>query len=243
MKRANANSDKTKALVSGILSPDERIEKSKKLPKAMALLTTASPVAYFIRHGETDMNKANDFRGDLDVPLNHEGQKQAQQLVPFFHNVTFGQVYNSSRFRTKETLAPLLKAKGLQSETSRLLDSLDTGDFSGQPKDKENMKKMMWYNEHQDAQIPGGEKVRSFRTRVDAELLRVIEEGQSGHPSAACIHGSVVKELSRMLHDDMHKAHVEPGGVVGVYKIPAGGYRAQVLLAENDTEEHLPYGS
>ena len=243
MKRAKVNSDKTKALVSGILSPKEKIDTPKKLPKALALMSTASPIAYFVRHGETDMNAANDFRGDLDVPLNHEGQKQAQQLVPFFHNVKFGKVYNSSRSRTKQTIAPLASSKGMQSETLRDLDSLDTGDFAGLPKDKENLKQMEWYQEHPDAQIPGGEKVRNFRDRVDSALLRVIEEGQEGDPSLACIHGSVMKELSRMLHNDMHKAHVSPGGVVGVYKIPAGGYCAKVLLAENDTEEHLPFGS
>jgi len=243
MKRATVNSDKTKSLVSGLLSPKDKVATPKKLPKAMALVTTASPVAYFVRHGETDMNKSDDFRGDIDVPLNHEGQKQAQQLVPFFHNVKFGESYNSSRVRTKQTIAPLMSSKGMQSETLRDLDSLDTGDFAGKPKDKENLKKMAWYQEHPDAQIPGGEKVRNFRNRVDSALLRVIEEGQEGDPSIACIHGSVVKELSRMLHNDMHKAHVEPGGVVGVYKIPAGGYRAQVLLGENDTEEHLPFHS
>ena len=42
------------------------------------------PVAYFVRHATTDLNDSNIFRGDLDVPLNDRGKKEAQQLVQFF---------------------------------------------------------------------------------------------------------------------------------------------------------------
>lgn len=209
-----------------------------------ALPTSASPVAYFVRHGETDLNKTNDFRGDLDLPLNEEGKKQAEQLVEFFHNVEFGKAYNSSRQRTKQTAEPLMKEKEMSSTTLRGLDSLDTGDFSGQPKDDSNLEKMEFYREHPDAQIPGGEKVREFHDRVDPELARIIKEGEtSGEPNVAFVHGSIIKELSRYLHGDIKAAQVEPGGVIGVFKIPVGGYLAKPLLKENDTSEDLPTGS
>ncbi len=153
-------------------------------------------------------------------------------------------VYNSSRQRTKQTAEPLMKEKGMSSTTLRGLDSLDTGDFSGLPKDDSNLDKMEFYREHPDAQIPGGEKVREFHGRVDPELGRIIREGEDGgEPNVAFVHGSVIKELSRYLHGDIKAAQVEPGGVVGVFKIPAGGYVAKPLLKENDTSEDLPTGS
>ena len=233
--------DKTAPLAKA--RPDSLMTKDEPVVKS-ALPTSASPVAYFVRHGETDLNKTNEFRGDLDLPLNEEGKKQAKQLVEFFHNVEFGKAYNSSRQRTKQTAEPLMKEKGMSSTTLRGLDSLDTGDFSGLPKDDSNLDKMEFYREHPDAQIPGGEKVREFHGRVDPELGRIIREGEDGgEPNVAFVHGSVIKELSRYLHGDIKAAQVEPGGVVGVFKIPAGGYVAKPLLKENDTSEDLPTGS
>jgi broad specificity phosphatase PhoE len=213
-------------------------------PVKSSLPSTATPVAFFVRHGETDMNAANDFRGDIDVPLNHAGQQQAQQLVYFFDDTLLSHIFNSSRSRTHETLEPLLKAKQMTSTTLPELDNLDTGNFAGLPKNEENLEHMEWYKEHPDAQIPGGDRVRDWRNRVDKKLIDLIELGaESEHPVLACIHGSVIKELSRLLHDNTELVKVEPGGVVGVFKIPAGGYMAKALLKENDVEEILPWGS
>ena len=212
---------------------------TKEVPMtAVSTTHNSMPVAYFVRHGETDMNKDNDFRGDLDVPLNEEGEEQAHQLVSYFHNVTPSAVYNSSRSRTAQTINPLAKEKGVKSKTISALDSLDTGDFAGQPKDDKNLEKMQWYREHPDAKIPGGDVVRDWQNRVDDALLKVIKESEKdGHPAIACVHGSVIKELSRFLHGDIQQAKVEPGGVVAIYKLPSGGYVAEPILNENDTDE------
>lgn len=195
-------------------------------------------VAYFIRHGETDLNKSNEFRGDLDVGLNAEGQKQAEDLVPAFAGRRFSAAFSSSRARTKQTLAPLLASKGMEATTLRDLDSLDTGDFSGLPKNEKNKKEMQWYRDHPDVQIPGGEKVREFRHRVDPAIFRIIKIGeQSDLPVIVGAHGSILKELCRLLHGDMHAARVEPGGVIGVFKSPYG-YVAKALL--NGTDKDVP---
>src|ERR1035437_7795730 len=70
-------------------------------------------VAFFLRHGETDLNKNNDFRGDLDVPLNAEGEQQAAALVPFFANKQFSGAYGSARKRVAQTMKPLMEEKGM----------------------------------------------------------------------------------------------------------------------------------
>jgi len=90
-------------------------------------------VAYFVRHGDTDMNDDNVFRGDLDIGINKDGQEQAKELVPYFKGRKFSAAFNSTRKRTKQTLAPLLSSKGMDSVTSDRLDSLDTGDLAGKP--------------------------------------------------------------------------------------------------------------
>lgn len=210
-------------------------------------------VAFFVRHGETDLNAKSEgntkskseerFRGDLDVPLNDEGRSQAEELVPYFAAREFSAAFHSGMHRTEQTLEPLMEAKGMKAVRVEGLDSLDTGDFAGQPKTKKNRKKLEYFREHPDERIPGGEKVSEFRDRVDPKLMTAIRIGEeAGKPSISCVHGSVMRELSRLLHDDYNKVKVEPGGVVGIFKSPSG-YEAKAFLKESETEEDIRAGS
>ncbi len=197
-------------------------------------------VAYFIRHGSTDANESNVFRGDADYPLNEKGRREAQQLVSFFRNKRISRLYGSDRKRVRETLEPLSKAKGLRPKLITDLESLNTGDFTGKPKSKENIRAMKWYNKHPEQLIPGGETVQGFRDRVDPILMTVIHHGEdSGIPAAAGVHGSVLKELYRLLYGRIEsKARVEPGGVVGVVK-GSHGYEAIPILGSKDKEDQM----
>ena len=200
-------------------------------------------VCFFIRHGETELNKENEFRGDLDIPLDADGEKQAAALVPFFANKAFSGAYGSTRKRVAQTMKPLMEAKGMQMKPLKALDSLDTGEFAGKPKDKENLKELKWYREHPEEQIPDGEKVGDFRKRVDAKIMQLIHKGESAkNPVVVGVHGSVIKEINRMLHDDMDHAKVEPGGVLAVYKSPAG-YSVEALLKPANESEEVYAGS
>jgi broad specificity phosphatase PhoE len=223
--------------------PKALLTKEEEL-NPVSIQHNSMPVAYFVRHGITDMNEDDKFRGDLDVPLNEDGEKQAQQLVSYFHNVTPSAIYYSSRSRTLQTIKPLADSKGMEPELLADLDSLNTGSFAGKPKDKKNEEQMQWYREHPDSKIPGGDVIRSWQNKVDNAITKVINKGEeSGHPAIACIHGSVVKELSRFLHGDIKKAKVQPGGVVAVYKLSSGGYIAEPILKENDVDEKLHLSS
>ncbi len=206
-------------------------------------------VAFFIRHGDTDFNEKEGpghqerFRGDLDIPLNEAGHKQAEELVPYFAAREFSAAFHSGMQRTAQTLEPLMDAKGMESIKVEGLDSLDTGDFSGLPKTEKNKKKLEWFRQNPNEVIPGGESVRSFRERVDPKIMTVIKIGEeAGKPTVASVHGSVMREISRLLHDDYNKVKVEPGGVVGIFKSP-NGYEAKALLKESQTEEDIRAGS
>jgi broad specificity phosphatase PhoE len=200
-------------------------------------------IAYFVRHGDTDLNDKNEFRGDLDVDLNDKGREQAQRLVSLFANRKFSGAYGSSRKRVEQTLHPLLESKGMKMKVLSELDSLDTGDFAGEPKSKKNLDELKWYREHPDEQIPGGETVRNFRNRVDGKVLQVLHKGEDGSkPVLIGAHGSIIKEIGRLLHGDMDHAKVDPGGVVGIYASPAG-YSAEALVGERDEPEEVYAGS
>jgi broad specificity phosphatase PhoE len=200
-------------------------------------------ICFFVRHGETDLNKKDEFRGDLDVPLDKDGEQQAAALVPFFKNKEFSGAYGSTRLRVQQTMKPLMEAKGMKMKPLKALDSLDTGEFAGKPKDKENLKELKWYREHPQEEIPGGEKVQDFRGRVDAKIMSLIRKGESSaKPIVAGVHGSVIKEINRLLHDDMDFSKVEPGGVLAVFKSPTG-YSTEALLKPAEESEEIYAGS
>jgi broad specificity phosphatase PhoE len=211
-------------------------------------------VAFFIRHGETDFNDKSSqdkttgepverFRGDIDVPLNGLGIQQSQELLPYFAAREFSAAFHSGMQRTAQTMEPLMEDKGMEATAIEGLNGLDTGDFAGQPKSEKNKKKLEHYRENPDERIPGGETVQEFRDRVDPKLQAAIKIGEeAGKPSVVCVHGSVMRELSRLLHDDYNKVKVEPGGVIGVFKSPYG-YEAKALLKDSQAEEDIRAGS
>lgn len=195
------------------------------------------PVCYFIRHGDTDANDADVFRGDINFPLNAEGKEQAQDIVPFFQGRNFSAAFTSTRKRCGQTIAPLMKSKGMKAKPDKDLESLDTGAMGGLPKNETNLEVMKLYQENPKETIPGGEKVRTFRNRVDAELMHIIKMGEEAPlPTVACTHGSVLKELSRLITGDMKSVRVGPGGVIGVYRGP-DGYTLKALLNPVDGAE------
>ena len=204
------------------------------------------PVAYFVRHGSTELNEKNEFRGDLDVPLNEKGKKEAQKLLSFFRGKKFSRIFGSDRKRVLETLQPLAKERGMRIAKMQDLESLNTGDFAGQPKNKENLKQLKWYNKNPNEMIPGGETVQGFRNRVDPKIMMVIHMGEdTDRPTVAGVHGSVLKELYRVLYGKIEsKARVEPGGVVAIFK-GSHGYEAIPILGAKDKEDEddVPSGS
>ena len=136
-------------------------------------------VAFFIRHGETDLNNPPDgseekFRGDADVPLNKDGQEQAQDIVTYLAGYRISAIYTSGKHRTMQTAQPLAEAKGVKAVQLKNFDSLDTGAFTGMPKNDENREKLAYYREHPDEKIPDGESVQAFRDRVDPVIKNEI---------------------------------------------------------------------
>jgi probable phosphoglycerate mutase len=190
-------------------------------------------VAYFVRHGMTALNADNKFDGPMDTDLDESGKTQAEVIKGFLKDRPTGIMVHSTKKRTRQTLEPLAEEKGRTPSLMEGLDPLDTGDFAGTPKTKESLDEMKWYRKHPYETIPGGEKVREFRKRVDSSIMKVLEKGsESGKPVVACVHGSVIRELSRLLHRDYNKARVDPGGVIAVYKL-SHSYEAVPLLNED----------
>ncbi len=60
---------------------------------------------YFIRHGQTETNKANRLQGHSDIPLNDVGREQAGTAAAWFRTqgITFDLIYSSPLVRAVDT--------------------------------------------------------------------------------------------------------------------------------------------
>jgi len=201
-------------------------------------------VAYFIRHGQTELNKDADFKGELQVGLNDKGKEQAVDLAKMFDGKKISAFYTSALRRAKETLQPIVSGRGLRSFVAEDLDSLNVGDLAGEPKNEKNLNKVSYYQDHTEERFPGGESVDEFRRRVDPKLLSIIHKGEAADaPTLAVVHGSIIREISRFINRDEHNgAKVKPGGVVGIFKSPSG-YTAKPLYKKSDKPDDDRFGS
>jgi broad specificity phosphatase PhoE len=200
--------------------------------------------ALFVRHGETGLNKEKAFRGPLDVELNEEGKKQAEELRDFLKDVSFSSAFRSDKKRTKQTAKIALEGRNIKAKKVKQLDSYDVGDLAGQPKNDENMAIVKHYQDNPDEVIPGGESLNKFRKDADPKIMMVIKRGaEASEPAVAFVHSSIIHELSHLLHGDHQLVKVRPGGVVAVFKTPSGEYKAAAILKESKHPDDKSFGS
>ena len=63
-----------------------------------------------VRHGETDWNKAGRFQGQIDIPLNENGRRQASAARDFLKDIPIDRAWSSTLSRPTETAQIILEA-------------------------------------------------------------------------------------------------------------------------------------
>jgi len=144
-----------------------------------------------IRHGETEWNKEDRFRGRSDVPLNENGMVQAQKIAARLSGYDIDAVYASPLPRAIQTAKPLAESHHLEIiETADLLD-IDYGAWEGLPREEINAKFPDLYDTWQKSpgktKFPGGESLRQVRLRVES-LLAGLQEDHLGETVALVSH-------------------------------------------------------
>lgn len=153
-----------------------------------------------IRHGETDYNRQQRFQGQVDVPLNALGHAQAARLAERLQGDRPDVFLASDLQRTRETAAPLAQAWGLAPQLSPawreqhfgVIDGLDVPTIQ-----REHAPLWaLWLEQRADFQLPGGESLRQFHSRVLA-ALRAAAAAHAGRRIAVVSHGGVLDMLWR----------------------------------------------
>lgn len=172
-------------------------------------------VAYVVRHGTTDLNNEDKYRGQLNIPLDEKGKQDAEELREFLKDKEIGKAWTSDLSRASNTAKTILQGRNIPATRDADLRPLDAGKFAGKKKSeyKDEMKK---YQDDTSKKIPGGESIDNLHKRNRRPLLKAMRAGLHGKPSLVSTHSSVIHSLGHILHGKHDHALVEPGGAVAV---------------------------
>lgn len=173
---------------------------------------------YVIRHGRTELNATNAFRGNANPALDSVGIKQAEVLADLFKTIDISHIFCSDKQRSVKTAEIIASSKKIPIHKSEGLRALNVGDFSGKKRTPESEAELQTYLDDPDTQIPGGESLNNFKDRIAPCLQEAVEIfSKCGVPPLLVAHSSVVHECGAILHDNHKAVLVEPGGAIAVY--------------------------
>jgi probable phosphoglycerate mutase len=150
-----------------------------------------------IRHGETDWNRRQIFRGAYDIPLNDNGRAQAGRLTGVLPAIDAA--YCSPLSRARETAQLALSGQTVEAQDHRGLQDIDYGDWTGKEDDEV---KGRWPDEHAAwistphlGTPTGGESLHTVSGRALGALRQVVD-AHPGQTVALFAHRVVNKVLA-----------------------------------------------
>lgn len=133
-----------------------------------------------VRHGETDWNVAEVFRGRSDVVLNEKGLKQAELLAGYLGSVEIDAVYSSPLKRALQTAEAIANRKRLEVNVASGLVDFDFGNWQGLSHQEVRYKYkelyVEWIDHPEWVQMLSGENLGDVRRRAMAVVDDVIRQ-------------------------------------------------------------------
>jgi len=151
-----------------------------------------------IRHGQTEWNRQQVFRGRADIPLSNVGIEQAIALAERLANEPITAVYSSPLARALVTAEHVAGPHGLQPHRVEGLTDVDFGAWEGRShedvKREEGELYLRWQSQPHLVRLPDGETLAEVRERVMAALNDIVTR-HSGNTVAVVAHRVVNKVL------------------------------------------------
>ena len=130
------------------------------------------------RHGETEWNVGEIFRGRIDIELNETGLRQAELLAEYLSGIKIDAVYSSPLRRALKTAEMIVGYHKLEVEIAPGLMDFDYGEWQGLPhqqvKDKYKELYAEWINSPDQVKMPTGESLDDVRERAMGVVSEVI---------------------------------------------------------------------
>jgi len=125
-------------------------------------------VIFFVRHGETALNRDGRLQGRIDLELSERGAEQVARVAERFAADSVARVYTSPLRRARQTAAAIAAVCGAGVEVDDRLVELDYGEWDGKPlTEMRTPKGEFWFADPTFAP-PGGESLVDVTVRVEA---------------------------------------------------------------------------
>ena len=130
------------------------------------------------RHGETEWNVAEVFRGRIDIELNETGIKQAELLAEYLSHMKIDAVYSSPLKRALKTAEIIASYHKTGVEVALGLIDFNYGEWQGlahqEVRNKYKELYAEWINSPDQVKIPTGESLSDVRGRAMGVVSNVI---------------------------------------------------------------------
>jgi len=133
-----------------------------------------------VRHGETEWNIKEIFRGRTDIELNETGIKQAELLAEYLSQVEMEAIYSSPLKRALKTAEVIASYHNLHVEIAPGLIDFDYGERQGLPhqevKNKYKELYTEWIKNPHRVKMPGGESLNDVRRRAIGVVDDIVSQ-------------------------------------------------------------------
>jgi len=130
------------------------------------------------RHGETEWNVEEVFRGRIDIELNETGLRQAELLAEYLSGIKIDAVYSSPLRRALKTAEMIASYHKLDVEIAPGLVDFDYGEWQSlahqQVRDRYKELYAEWINSPDRVKMPDGESLNDVRERAMGVVSDVI---------------------------------------------------------------------
>lgn len=191
-----------------------------------------------VRHGQTEWNRVERFRGRIDIPMNETGLWQAEAAGRSLVGSGIAAIYTSPLNRALKTAEAIASVLGLTVTPMDELIDFDYGDWQGlTPEEVEARYPGLyhqWLTDPASLRIPGGESLQDVRRRVVEGLGRLIQR----HPdqTIALVTHKVVCKVTLLAILDLDSSHYwrleQDNAAISIFEHRDGRF---VLTLMNDT--------
>ncbi len=131
------------------------------------------------RHGETEWNVGEIFRGQVDIELNETGIRQAELLAEYLSKIKIDAIYSSPLKRALKTAEIVAGYHRLKVAVAPGLIDFNYGKWQGlshqEVKDKYKELYGEWINHPHRVKIPAGESLDEVRKRALEVVTNIID--------------------------------------------------------------------
>ncbi len=137
---------------------------------------------YLVRHGTTEWNKEEIFRGRADCSLNEKGREEGKALAAYFRDIPLLAIYSSPLVRAMETAETIAAPQNRIVIPEPAFTDLDFGLWQGltiqEVKESYPDLYRAWRERPHEVTFPQGENLAGVRDRAWQGLMRRVEENR-----------------------------------------------------------------